>query len=85
MTQRTLPLKNNQRLRPATEEATAVGLSCENQVVTLRFLGQTSWGEAARQVRIDRTLAEQLARLLRDELEDSSWDMDLNDMRAVTA
>jgi hypothetical protein len=54
-----------------TEEAGAIGLRCEDSVVTLRFMPQGSgWGQPARQVRIDRKLAEQLSRLLADELED---------------
>lgn len=54
-----------------TEDAGAIGLKCENSVVTLRFMAEgTVWGQPARQVRIDRRLAEQLSRLLADELED---------------
>jgi hypothetical protein len=48
----------------------AVGVRCEDSVVTFRFLADKTWGQRARQVRLDRRLAEQLSRLLMDELDD---------------
>lgn len=72
MTQKPLPLKNyHQPAVSFPETAQAVGLRCEDQVVTLRFMaGDTIWGQPARQVRLDRKLAEELSRLLANELED---------------
>jgi hypothetical protein len=77
MTQRTLGLtKYTQNQRTLPEEAEAVGLSADDDVVTLRFIGQVKWGEsAARQVRLDRKLAEQLTRLLNDELDTYTWEI----------
>ena len=72
MVQKVLPFKGYRAealLQPET--AQAVGLKCEDQVVTLRFMADgTRWGESARQIKLDRRLAEQLSRLLADELED---------------
>jgi hypothetical protein len=71
--QETLPLRNYNQSRPIPSEvAQVVGLRCEDQVVTLRFMAaeMPDWGEPTRQVRLDRKLAEQLSRLLADELQD---------------
>jgi hypothetical protein len=74
VTQTKLKLKNNQsHKRYVPEFAEAVGLSCEDEVVTLRFLGAVNWGEQTRQVLLDRNLAEQLSRLLNEELVDGTW------------
>ena len=72
MVQTVLPLKGSRRPAQAfREEAKAVGLTCEQDTVTLRFLGDDQlWGQPARQVRLDRQLAEQLSRLLNDEFDD---------------
>jgi hypothetical protein len=75
MVQKVLPLKRyNQATVELPETAQAVGLRCEDSVVTLRFMAEETarWGQPARLVRIDRKLAEQLSRLLADELEDYS-------------
>jgi hypothetical protein len=74
MVQNVLPFTGYQPdmlLRPEIETAQVVGLRCEDRVVTIRFLAQgTQWGESVRQISLDRQLAEQLSRLLADELED---------------
>lgn len=74
MVQSILPFAGNKPetlIRSEIETAQIVGLRCEDRVVTIRFMSQgTQWGEAARQIRLDRHLAEQLSRLLADELED---------------
>jgi hypothetical protein len=66
-------LKNDRQGRYVPEFAEAVGLTTEDDYVTLRFVGGRQWGEQARQVKIDRSVAEQLVRLLNDELEDQAW------------
>jgi hypothetical protein len=53
--------------------AEAVGLSSQDEILTLRFVETAKWGQPARQVQIDRKVAEQLSRLLNDELDDASW------------
>jgi hypothetical protein len=71
MTQTKLRLKNNRSVkREAPEFAEAIGLTCEDEVITLRFIGDAHWGQRTRQVRLDKNLAEQLSRLLNDELDD---------------
>jgi hypothetical protein len=55
------------------EFAEAVGLSYQDDVITLRFLDSSKWGKPARQVRLDRSVAEQLSRLLNYELEYADW------------
>lgn len=71
MVQVALPLKNQQRpVYRALESAQVVGLSCDEEAVTLRFLADTKqWGQAVRQIRLDRKVAEELSRLLNYELE----------------
>jgi hypothetical protein len=73
MTQTKMRLKSDRTGRYVPEFAEAVGLSTEDQYVTLRFVGSRQWGEQTRQVRIERSVAEQLVRLLNDELEDQAW------------
>jgi hypothetical protein len=70
MTQVKLRLKSYEDKKEYVPEgAEVVGLSCEDETVTLRFMSKAgAWGQPARQVRIDRRLAEQLSRLLLDEL-----------------
>jgi hypothetical protein len=68
-----LRLKSDRTKRYVPEFAEAVGLTTEDQFVTLRFLSGSAFGEQARQVKIDRAVAEQLIRLLNDELEDQAW------------
>ena len=75
MTQTKMRLKNYQQRRYVPEFAEAVGLTSEDEFVTLRFIGSRQWGEQARQVRIERSVAEQLVRLLNDELEDQAWSL----------
>jgi hypothetical protein len=72
MVQVALPLKNQSRqASAATEEAQVVGLTCEQDTVTLQFLDDGSaWGQRVRQIRLDRSVAEELSRLLNYELED---------------
>jgi hypothetical protein len=53
--------------------AEAIGLAYDDEAVTLRFMETLEWGRPVQQVRLDRRLAEQLTRLLNDELEDRSW------------
>ena len=55
------------------EFAEAIGLTYENNILTLRFVGETQWGESARQVSLDRALAEKLSQLLNYELDDTQW------------
>jgi len=70
MTQRVLRLKGYQRPRRYVAEfAEAVGLSSDNDVVTLRFMSNSRWGQAPRQVQLDRRMAEQLSTLLNYELD----------------
>jgi hypothetical protein len=71
MTQTKLRLKERRaKSEKATEFAEVVGLSCEDEVVTLRFMQErNAWGQPARQVRLDRKLAEQLSQLLNYELD----------------
>lgn len=59
--------------RQDPEFAEAVGLTFGNDVFTFRFVGDKRWGQGTRQVTIDRHLAEQLTRLLNDELETADW------------
>ncbi len=73
MTQTKLRLKSDPGTRYVPEFAEAIGLTCEDEMLTLRFVGNAQWGGSARQVRIDKKLAEQLLRLLNDELEDTAW------------
>ena len=73
MTQTKMRLKSDQSKRYMPEFAEAVGLSSEEDFLTLRFIGNPQWGEKARQVRIDKQVAEQLLRLLNDELDDNAW------------
>jgi hypothetical protein len=73
MTQTKIRLTSGQTKRNVPVFAEAIGLTCEDEMLTLRFMGNVNWGEQARQVRIDKKLAEQLLRLLNDELEDSAW------------
>lgn len=76
MTQTKMRLaSSNVRKRYSSEFAEAVGLSSENEIVTLRFMEGAQWGQYARQIRLDRKLAERLSRLLNDELEDSTWSL----------
>jgi hypothetical protein len=65
--------KDRNKKRYDTQFAEVVGLSSENEVVTLRFTQDGEWGQCARQICLDRKLAERLSRLLNDELEDSKW------------
>lgn len=71
MTQTKLRLKNSQAGGvKVSDYAEVVGLSCEDEVVTLRFMPQgAAWGQPARLVRLDRKLAEQLSQLLNYELD----------------
>ena len=71
MTQTKLRLKERRAVsEKSSEYAEVVGLTCEDEVVTLRFMQERSpWGQSARQVRLDRKLAEQLSQLLNYELD----------------
>jgi hypothetical protein len=74
MTQTALKLDSKASARaagPATTEI--VGLLYDDESVTLRFMETLDWGQPVRQVKLGRDLAEQLQRLLSDELEDASW------------
>jgi hypothetical protein len=73
MTQTKMRLKSDRTKRNFPEFAEAVGLSTEDKFVTLRFIAGLEWGEPARQVTIERGVAEQLIRLLNDELQDAAW------------
>lgn len=70
--QRTLSLLEVESSASVTNEAAqVVGLRCDDDVVTLRFMGDpTSWGQPARLIKLDRKVAEQLSRILNDELDD---------------
>jgi len=72
MTQGVLPFKRYRKGTEASpEKVEVVGLTYEDEMVTLRFMsGDLQWGQPARQIRIDRKLAEELSRLLANELED---------------
>jgi hypothetical protein len=76
MVQTALPIKNKKSSGNRSESAKAVGLSCTDDVVTLQFLSDASaWGQPLRQIRLDRKVAEELSRLLNDELEyEWKWD-----------
>jgi len=71
MTQTKLRLKERRNVsEKASEYAEVVGLTYEDEVVTLRFMPvRSAWGQPARQVRLDRKLAEQLSQLLNYELD----------------
>ncbi len=74
MTQTKILLKmpqTNERYEP--DFAEAIGLTCTDQEVTLRFLGDAKWGHQARNIRIDRSLAEELSKLLNYELDNTDW------------
>jgi hypothetical protein len=73
MTQTKMRLRSETKERYVPEFAEAVGLTTEDEYVTLRFMGGSTWGEKSRQVRIEKQVAEQLVRLLNDELEDRAW------------
>lgn len=68
-------LLNAQRTekRYAPEFAEAIDLTCDEQEVVLRFLGDTKWGQQARSIRINRQLAEELSKLLNYELDITDW------------
>jgi len=71
MTQTKMLLKTKvQSDRYAKDFAEAVGLTCNDQEVTLRFLGDAKWGQKARYIKLHRHLAEELSRLLNYELDD---------------
>lgn len=70
MTQRRLRLKtyeDDRRYLPQFAEA--VGLSCDDETVTLRFMDGSRWGQRAREVHLDKRLAEELSRILNYELD----------------
>jgi hypothetical protein len=72
MTQKRLKVRSNQTASTQmSDTATAVGLAYDDDIVTLRFMETLKWGRPVRQVKLDRNLAEQLNRLLTDELEDA--------------
>jgi len=68
-----LEVKGHKDISRNREFAEAVGLSSEDEIVTLRFVENASWGRPARLIQIDRKVAEQLTRLLNDELDDAKW------------
>jgi hypothetical protein len=77
MTQSRLKLvTKSKNISHVPEFCEAVGLSSENEVVTLRFMHSPGWGGRTKQISLDRTVAEQLIRLLNDELDDSTWALD---------
>lgn len=70
MTQTKLALKDTyKQARYALEFAEEIGLTSDDSRVTIYFYGHTEWGEQARSVNIDRTLAERLTRILNDEFD----------------
>jgi len=76
MVQTALPLKNARGASYSLpESAEVVGVTSEERGVMLRFLDHATWGRPVRQVRLDRKLAEELTRLLNDEL--VSWESEL--------
>jgi hypothetical protein len=68
-----LEVKKHRGISRNREFAEAVGLSSHDEIVTLRFVENVSWGKPARLIQIDRKVAEQLTRLLNDELDDAKW------------
>jgi hypothetical protein len=69
-------IKLNTRMadkRYIPEFAEAIGLTYENNVLTLSFVEDTRWGRNARRVCLDRALAEKLSQLLSYELDDAHW------------
>ena len=74
MTQTRLKLTTkSKKVNHVPEFCEAVGLSSDEEVVTIHFMRSPGWGGQTRQVRLDRSVAEQLIRLLNDELEDGAW------------
>jgi hypothetical protein len=72
MVQTTLNLSGRQPTWPVrATRAQAVGLLYDDEAVTLRFMETLEWGRPPRQVKLGRELAEELRRLLSDELEDA--------------
>ena len=74
MTQTALNFTRQPGLQAALPtSAQAVGLLYDDDAVTLRFMETLEWGRPSRQVRLGRDVAEQLRRLLADELDDAAW------------
>ena len=70
MTQTALPLRNYQEFGEMIgDTAEAIGLTCEADIMTLRFMANNSaWGSPLREITIDKDLAEKLSQMLHDEL-----------------
>ena len=78
MTQVKMKLRSrNSEHKTVSEAASSIGLSWTGQEVVLRFMPNESWGGAARQVKIDQTLAEQLSQLLNYELDSRRQEADI--------
>jgi hypothetical protein len=74
MTQTRLKLATkSKKVNHITEFCEAVGLSSDEEAVTIRFMRSPGWGGQTRQVTLERSVAEQLIRMLNDELEDGAW------------
>jgi hypothetical protein len=74
MTQTRLKLTTkSKKVNHVPEFCEAVGLSSDEQLVTIRFMRSPGWGGQTRQISLDRGVAEQLIRMLNDELQDGGW------------
>lgn len=74
MTQTKLKLATkSKKVNHVPEFWEAVGLSSDQDLVTIRFMRSPGWGGQTKQVTLDRGVAEQLIRMLNDELEDGAW------------
>ncbi len=71
MVQKSLPIHGRRGARREVSDlAAVVGVSSDDEAVTLRFLAERAeWGQTSQQVRLDRGVAEELCRMLNYELE----------------